>query len=345
MTQAYSPRGVPLSPDPSALRGRALTSIARACLFSAKNVGQTPSRHHFSDDKDLELVSRAATTPTTIANASDLAQITIAFVRSLFAVSAAARVIDRSLQLSFDGAAQINVPNLTLPSASWVGEGHSVAVAQGVTSSGALLPFKLAIIISLTQEMINSSNAEPMMRQLLLDNIGPSLDAAMFGTTAGTAGVQPAGILNGITPLTASTMTGAYDAMIADIGAIGQALGPVSGASPLIIVAAPGQALSMKLFSDESSLEVYSSNALAAGTVVGIVPAGIASNIAIPEITSSFEAEVQMLNPVSGDDPAAGGGPVASVYQSDRIALRLIQGATWVRRSPSAVAVINSVKW
>ena len=70
---------------------------------------------------------------------------------------------------------------------------------------------------------MRSSNAETMVRAAMLANVGPSLDAAMFNTNAAVPGISPAGILHGVSPLTA-TAGGTLSAMVTDIAALADAL-------------------------------------------------------------------------------------------------------------------------
>jgi hypothetical protein len=56
----------------------------------------------------------------------------------------------------------------------------------------------MAVITSLSGEMLRGSNSEAIVRQVLLDNVGPALDAAMFSDTAAVTEERPAGLLNGI---------------------------------------------------------------------------------------------------------------------------------------------------
>jgi hypothetical protein len=69
MNQQFDHKGVPLVQDPLFIRGKALTSIAKACLHRARAVREVPGRNHFSDDRDVELVLRAAVAPTSTTNA------------------------------------------------------------------------------------------------------------------------------------------------------------------------------------------------------------------------------------------------------------------------------------
>jgi hypothetical protein len=69
-----------------------------------------------------------------------------------------------------------------------------------------LSPFKLASIVTLTREMMDSSEAEQIVRQALIDSTAPALDASLFSAAAADT-TRPAGILVGATSVTPSTST------------------------------------------------------------------------------------------------------------------------------------------
>jgi hypothetical protein len=123
---------IPLRPSVDALVARALQLVAQSAVAAGK----------------AAFLSRAATTPTRLSDAPNLAVVESYFLPSLAPASAAASVIDLSLKTSFDTAAQISVPGISLPTAGWVGEGQAIAVLQGTTSQAALLsPSKIASIV------------------------------------------------------------------------------------------------------------------------------------------------------------------------------------------------------
>jgi hypothetical protein len=252
-------------------------------------------------------------------------------------------VLDQSIKASFDGAYSISVPGVSLPAAGWVGEGLAIPVVQGTSSSGATLtPSKLAAIIALTNEMVSGADAENIMQQVLLENIGASLDLAFFSSAAAVAGVSPAGILNGAISVTPATGQGI---MAQDIGNLAQALAPVSGNSPIIIVAAAKQAAIIKAVAIDPP-PVYASNALAAGTVVGIVPAAIASANGTPNIAVSKQTHLHMAAPASDivTSPGVVGAPARSLFQTDSIALKYTQELSWAKRG-AGVAMITGATW
>ena len=202
--------------------------------------------------------------------------------------------------------------------------------------------YKLATIVVATNELINSSNADALLKQLLVENLGPSLDAALFSNSAGVPGVQPPGILNGIVPLAPSTETG-LDGLAEDLSAIATSLAPVMGSGRPILVAAPGVAMVLGILPPSMPWTVLSSSSLAPGTIIGLVPEALVATLSVPRIESSTQAAVQFNT--APNDELMSGGYVGSVYQTDETAIKLIGPATWALRSPSGVAVINGVGW
>src|SRR5262249_36012846 len=154
----------------------------------------------------------------TIGSQPTLARISRVFVEALVPVSASAALIARSLQLNFDnGVAEVHVPGLSLPNAAFVGEAAAIPVQSGTLLADAVLaPYKLALLVTLTREMMEGSNAEALVRATLLSNVGPSLDNAFFNANAGVPAVSPPGLLYGITPIT-GTAGGGLNAMAKDI--------------------------------------------------------------------------------------------------------------------------------
>jgi Phage capsid family len=342
--QGIAPRGIPLRPDFNAQRERTMTSIARAALVVAKSCRDHYAHQAIRGDRLAELVLRSPVAPTSTADAAALQTIVVAFVASLVPISAAAAVLQRSLQLSFDGAGQIRIPALTLPNAVWKGEGAPIPVSQGVSSPGATIePYKLATAVALTGELIRNSNAEALVHQVLIENVGPTLDLALFSAVAEAPGIRPGGILNGIAPLAASTT------MVKDIAQIAEALAPCSGNAGAILVAAPAQYVALTMGALRSPFPIYQSAALPAGSVIGLVPTAIASVVEAPRIEASSESVMHLdtapLDIGLPGTPTTVAARSISMFQADSVAIRFILPATWARRSAAAVAWVQAVTW
>ena len=116
------------------------------------------------------------------------------------------------MELTFNGAVAISIPSLTLPLVDFVAQGTPIPAIEGTSAAINLEPYKMAVITSLSGEMLRGSNSEPIVRQVLLDNVGPALDAAMFSDTAAVTEERPAGLLNGIAALTPTAAVAGIEA-------------------------------------------------------------------------------------------------------------------------------------
>src|SRR4051794_37157680 len=74
---------ISLRPDPSARREAAVTSIARACLTKARGAHDRFVKSDWPEDRTAELLTRAPTSPTTIADTAAMQVTVFHFVASL----------------------------------------------------------------------------------------------------------------------------------------------------------------------------------------------------------------------------------------------------------------------
>jgi hypothetical protein len=339
--------------DPGAAVEAVVTSIARAGVALGRSVFEPTvrppeqARRAFGEDRGVQTILRAASNPamtTTAGWAAELAHVMNYFLASLVGVSAAVELLGRGMRLRFDGAGTLSLPSIAVGAgAGFVGQGAPIPVVQFPTSAGVKLEdHKIALITSLTREMVESSSAESILRTTIAESASLGLDIALLSTTAGTVD-RPPGLLNGVTPLTPSTTTPLSDAMVADLSALGGAVARVAG-NEIIFVCAPEQALAVKLRSPNFPFSILASRALPAKSVVAVAAAALASAFdAMPEITATRESELVM------DDaaPGAPGGtqPTMTLYQGDRIALRMRTRATWALRAQNAIAYMTAVSW
>ena len=227
----------PIVPEDYRDNGASIAPLVRAAIavgLGALDKTARPLEHakrRFGDDRSLGLVLRSATSPATLAGNPELARVAVAYLEALQPASAGADLLARGIGLNFADAAQISVPGIAVPNADFVGEGQPIPVQMAPTSVGTTLtPHKLAVITSLTGEMMCSSNAETLVRQALIESTGPALDRVLF-SAAPAAADRPPGLLNGIAALTPSA--GAYgktELIVDDL----QALALGSPASPVM---------------------------------------------------------------------------------------------------------------
>jgi hypothetical protein len=356
--------GIPLRPDPSAVARAALASLARGCAIAAgqrkdPDLGKA-LKAQWADDRAALLVARSAVTPHATTDSPGLAS---AFVRavleSLGPASAGAQVLEMGLQLNFDGAAAISVPGFVAAAvdAGFVAEGAPIPVrALSVSSPVEVLrPRKLALLTTLTSEMLASSNIEAMLRDVLMRNVGLALDAALFDSNAASA-IRPAGLRNGIAALTASVEADPLNAMVADIATLVGAVSTVGAGGPYAVITTPARAATMLMRAahEPEQLRVFASSAIATGDVIVLAPAALVSATgADVSVEASREAVVHMSDAAAAlvgkatPPPALAdvATPQRSAFQSDSIALKLRLPVAWLLRDTRALAWTTVTKW
>jgi hypothetical protein len=351
---AMTPRPIPLRPDPVALYDDAMRSLARAALAVGihgieRSAGTSPEtvlqRRAWDGDRLAKLITRAATTPantTTAGWAAELAQVTMAFLTTLGPMSAGAALLNQCLSLTFGTSAHIRLPTITPGVAQFVSENQAIRVSQLPSGPGPILEvYKLATICELTREMADSSNAEAIFRQALIDSTGRGLDAVLFSNAAAVAGLHPAGILLGATSVTASTLSPTSDAFAADLGALVGAIAPYAGNGSVALIGAPAQATRLALERPRGFV-VFMTNALAAGTVVAVALNALVSAV---EPVMIDTAKSVTLFEADANPGAVMTGQTRSLFQTDSIALRLRWPLSWVVRDARAVSFVTGAKW
>jgi hypothetical protein len=348
--------------DDSALRKRwpaaasSLDTLVRAtAAFLRGHVKNTePARvfkQMFGDDHEGEMVLRAATAPATMANvnwAGPLAHATVSqTVVEMATVSAAASLVAAGMKLAFDHYATVHAPGRLVDSSdagNWVSEGGAASLrVQRITAGTTLSPCKLIVLNAASREQIEQSNIEEVSRALLTESMALALDSAVFGTQA--AGASPAGILNGVAPLSAAGHIGSVqDTAAEDIAALTAALVAVGAGRAPALIMNPKQANALKFVaSPKFDLPIWPSNAVAAGTLIMVEPTSFASAFApTPEFEISSQAVLQFQDTPTSDPMAS--APTESLWQHDKIGWQTKLRAAFGMRAPH-VAVINGVTW
>jgi hypothetical protein len=263
-------------------------------------------------------------------------------------VSAGADFLSRGIGRNFFGAAQINVPAISIPTGGFVSEGSPIPALTALTTPGpSLVPYKLASLMSLTGEMIRNSNAETLVRQVLIESTGPTIDKVLFSTAA--AGAGPPGLMNGIAGLTPTPTGEKSQIIIDDLQQLALAVAPVAGNGNIVLVASADAAVALQLRLYKSvEWPVLTSASLAPRTVIAVaVNALVAAVEGTPVIEASTQAEFHR-DSVPQEIVTAGGvvaTNVGSVYQTDAVALRLKWPISWALRDARGLAWMTGVNW
>jgi len=350
-------RGIPLRADLSS-RPRAAVYLERAVLATAAKA-VFPTQFHSAEsfarekwgDGVTEIVLRSAVLPaatSTPAWAGTLARDAVAdFISSLAPMSAAAKLFNAAPRVSLVGLNTLKFParsgaiNPTyLP---WVVEGDPAPVLKFSLSNAATLgpTKKLMAIAVTTRECAESGSADVVITTLLKENCSLALDATVFSNAAATA-AKPAGILNGVSALSAAP-NGDDAALTTDLTALAGAI--AGSGSGLAFVCNPAQAAAIKIRRGTTfpDIPVWSSIGVPAGTVIALNPDAFVSAFGPePEVQSSIES-VLHIEDASPQPPVA--APETSLFQTECLAVKLRLYAAWAWRMSGAVAWIQNTTW
>jgi hypothetical protein len=336
---------------------------------TARALAASGASHHSRDplalaaaawprDERVVHVIRAATvgaTTSTAGWADTLAGTAVSgFVSGLVPQSAAARLMQEGVRVSLEGYGRVTIPRAsTSPEPVFVGEGAPIPVSQGVIANATVgPPCKLALIESLSADLAEHSpeEAETIFGVLMREAASVALDKAVFSTTAASA-IRPAGILNGVTPLTA-TAGGGQAALLGDLGALVGALTTAGGGARVMIFAPPAKAAVLPIYAPGYGIEVVPTPALAPSTIVALDPQAFAYGFgADPTIDIASEATLHYEGAAPLDISTGSPGsavlatPTRSLFQTYTLALRLILRCAWAIRAPGLVQFVPSVTW
>ena len=341
---------IPLRPNPSALRTAAFTSLTRAALALARPISNTPAGQAPPpvvplDDRAARLLLRSATEPLTTGDASALQNIAIEFLTALTQVSAGAKVLASGLQLSF-GRNVISCPTISPDTvASFLREGDVIPMLEyPIAPPLKLPPCKVGAITVLTNEMVLSPNAEPLIRQGMIASAAPAIDAALFSATAGSD-LQPAGLRAGISALTPAAGTSKAETLD-DLAKLSDAIKSCAGGGITFAMAVP-QFIGLMRAPQKCPYPTFPSAALSTGTVIAVASDALVGALDPPRIEAA-KSTVEHYETVPADitTPGAISYPVKSTFQTNSVSLRLIMPVSWALRiDDGAVAWMENVSW
>ena len=256
-------------------------------------------------------------------------------------------------------------------SAGWVGEGKAKPVTAFDFSGTILTPLKVAAISVATEELLNNSSpsADVLIRDGLVAAARERLDIDFVDPTkTASAGVSPASITNGITPIVSAGATA--EDIRSDIKALWATFltNNVNATSAVYILSAQ-TALALSLMRNALGQREFPDITMMGGMLDG-VPAIVseyvsrfstvdggyvvlanASDIYLGDeggfrVDFSREATIQMdTAPTQSSSPSVALSTGVSMFQTNSVAFRAERTINWQKRRASAVAVLSEVNW
>lgn len=361
-------------------KGTAFTRYAMALARSKGNLMQAAEvSKAWGDTPEVETVLRAAVTAGTTTDADwakplvEYQNMASEFVDLLRPQTIIGR-IPGLRRVPFN----IKIPRQTAGSAAqWVGEGKPKPVSELAFDQITLGPAKLAGIVVLTDELVRFSNpsAEALVRQDLINTIVQTMDKDFVDPAkAASAGVSPASITNGVTPISASGTTA--DHARADIkklfaaflaanmslsGAVfvmteTQALGLALLLNPLGQPEFPGLAVNGTSGGTLFGLPVVLSENVPAYAGTGSPPTGAGSRIILVKaseilladdgqvmLDASREASLEMDS--APTSPPTASTVLVSLWQHNMVGIRAERFINWAKRRAGVVQYINGAAY
>ncbi|GLC92247.1 hypothetical protein Tamer19_16550 [Cupriavidus sp. TA19] len=359
---------------------KALASIARGHIDNDSPLAAA-GKLYKGEAKVLELVDaivRGVQSPAETGNAAWAGALTreiyAGFLRDLSEKSAAVALPFAHYDLKNGATVKIPYRKPDVAGAlglqgSWHREGAPIRVGAITLGQATLTGYTLAVISTYTNELLRMSapNIETLCQQAMLDDTAKAIDVAFFGSAAAVAGLNPAGITNGIAAGDTAPSTGATPAAVtADLkGRIGALLGHGLGeraawvmstrnaVSLGMLLTATGVPQFPEMANGMLATYPYLSSRHVPDDVVFLLDLdSIALATDPPEFeASSFatlheEADPAAVAPIIDEGvPPVPAAPVRSLYQTFASAQRMIWPITWLRLRAGSVQTITAVAW
>jgi len=334
----------------------------------------------FPNDSAALAVARAASGSADTSTAGWAAALlradTVAMLRDIAPISAAARLAAAGTQVRFETVVPA-VPWID-PSAepAWVGEGGVIPVLQGTVAGERIPRCKLAGVVSITKELERSSDGVEVMRQMLRMGAANMLDRSLLDAAAAVPFVRPAGLLNGVVLGTGSA-AGGLAAMAADVAALHAAFHAAGCGADVVLIVNSGTlaALSVLTLGSLGGQQIIGTPAVPADTCIAVDAAYFASAFEPIELDISGGVMLTMANaddtaptqamdavgalgtagevlPDRGISVAGGvagaanvGYQAVSMFQAWKLAIRLAWPVGFAITMPGAVQGLEDITW
>ncbi|APR05836.1 phage major capsid protein [Thauera chlorobenzoica] len=232
--------------------------------------------------------------------------------------------------------------------AYWAGHGAPKPLSKGSLDTATLEPRKVVGIVPLSRDLVRLSNgtAEALVRRDLVNGAAALADSSFLDpTNVGVAGVQPASITAGLTPVASSgnvttDLEALIDAYAGDLETAAFITDPLSavkiglrssGSNAVVVGARGGEAVGIPVFTSSGSPRSTSGGqiVLLDQTAVLMADEGIRLDV-------SEQAALQF-----DDAPSAGAQALVSLWQNNLVAFLIERRLNWAAPLAGTVVVLN----
>lgn len=246
----------------------------------------------------------------------------------------------------------------------WVGQSKGIPVSAADFSTVNLTPLKAAALAVISNELLRDSTpaAEGLVRDALVEASAQRIDTTFLGAVAAVAGVSPAGLLNGVTGISASGSDG--DAVRADIKALYEVFINAKNATGLWFVMNPSLAKSLQLMTNALGQKEFPDIRAMGGTLEGD-PVATGENVGGDdmillkpsdiwkigdggvEVSMSRDATIEQDTAPQGasDTPVAASANMVNMFQTESTAIKVVRSMNFAKRRTHAAQYIEGAHY
>ena len=246
----------------------------------------------------------------------------------------------------------------------WVGESKAIPATAMDFSNVSLTPLKVAALAVVSNELLRDSTpaAEMLVRDALVEASAQRVDATFMSATAASAGVSPAGLLNGLVAITSAGTDGA--ALRQDIKALYAPFITAKNASGLVYACNPALAKSIQLITNALGQTEFPGITTTGGTLMGD-PVYTSENVAADDlvllkpsdiyrigdtgvqVTMSRDATIEQNTIPTGatDTPVGMATAATNMFQEESTAIKVVRSINFAKRRASAVAYVGDAAY
>jgi hypothetical protein len=315
-------------------------------------------RDNWRDDDAARQILKAASSPLTTSGFAAIQSTRV--LPQLAPDAASSKLLAMGNQFDLTGINSFKLPWIGYTgrpaTPMFVAEGAPAPVPNLATSAAILGPVcKVLIIAGVSGELQSGSaeTAERVIAEALATSVEQSQDAKLFSADAAVAGTSPAGLLNGLTPLTSvGAATGGAAALADDLGLLAKTISQHGiSTDDLIYVTTAAIATKIRTLAGPFFADVVmSSAAIPDGEIIAIIPQSLATGFA-----GEVQVETSIAAPLHFESatplpigtvgtPNVVAAPTHSAFQEYLILVKLRGRMAWAVQ-PNAVCYMTGVAW
>jgi len=246
----------------------------------------------------------------------------------------------------------------------WVGEMKPIPASAQDFSDVTLKPLKVAALAVISNELLRDSSpaAEMLVRDALADASSQRVDGTFLSANAASAGVSPAGMLNGLSAGVSAGNDGT--GVREDVKDLYSGFITAKNANGLYFVMNPALAKAIQLMVNALGLSEFPGITQEGGTLLGD-PVVTGDNVAADdvillkpsdiykigdsgvEVSISREAMIEMSSAPTGEGvtPTAASQAMVSMFQTESTAIKVVRSINFAKRRSTAVAYIGDAAY